>query len=170
MAIGRSLFFLQLGIFVYLSIEAEAQDARPEFQKIQCLGQYQIRGIKRTCYNNCDNLNSTTEACVKPLFYGCNCMDGYVFQSATSNVCVPVSSCNVLCPPNMHFDPCITSYRKTCATRNLPSVLFKPCQPRCVCNNGYILSNAPVPVCIKIIQCLRITPVESLDIALVSKV
>ncbi|KAG8548794.1 hypothetical protein GDO81_024132 [Engystomops pustulosus] len=156
MAFWSILLFLQPWIFVSLSEIVE-------FQSISkgCEDPYKVFRDKRMCYNNCDNLNSTTEACVKPLVYGCDCMDGYVYQSATSNVCVPVSSCNVICPPHMHFDPCLTSYRPTCSTLYKPPILSKGCLPRCVCNTGYVLSDAPVPTCVPIVNCKSIILVNA---------
>ncbi|XP_071969247.1 alpha-tectorin-like [Engystomops pustulosus] len=153
MALGRCFFFLQLVGFAYPSATQEDLDRPIDL----CPDPYTTFRQKRMCYNNCDNLNSTTEACVKPLFYGCDCIDGYVYQSATSNVCVPVSSCNVICPPHMHFDPCLTSYRPICGKKTLPASV---CLPRCVCDPGYILSDTPVPVCIRIINCLKAIPIE----------
>uniref|UniRef100_A0A803JTT6 Serine protease inhibitor swm-1-like n=1 Tax=Xenopus tropicalis TaxID=8364 RepID=A0A803JTT6_XENTR len=62
---------------------------------------------KRTCYNNCDNLNSTSDAgCTRVCRLGCDCKQGYVFKSKDSNTCVPVSACNVSCPEHSAFIPC----------------------------------------------------------------
>ncbi|KAM4650565.1 mucin-6-like [Discoglossus pictus] len=113
-----------------------------------------VYGCKRICYSNCDNLNSTTEACIKPCWLGCDCIPGYVFQSSTSNVCVPVSQCNVICPAHMTFNPCLTVPRPTCATLGQKQKPTLYCMPRCVCDAGYVLSNDVVPRCIKIRQCL----------------
>ncbi|XP_077116280.1 uncharacterized protein LOC143770494 isoform X2 [Ranitomeya variabilis] len=152
MAVWRQLAFLQLGILVYLST-AQEDEMIPIPHHVDCHDPHKIFCPLRICYNNCDNMNSTTEACIKPLWYGCECIDGYVYQSATSNICVPLSCCTINCGPNMHFVPCLKAYRKTCATRNKPPVKVKGCLPRCVCNDGYILSDDPVPVCIKKWKC-----------------
>ncbi|KAG8433708.1 hypothetical protein GDO86_012169 [Hymenochirus boettgeri] len=113
------------------------------------------------CYSNCENLNNTVDPCISlcPI-QGCDCINGLVRLTPSSNICVQPTQCNVICPPNMHFEPCLHSYRPTCATRTQDQTVFPYCLPRCVCNTGYILSNDPVPHCIKLRQCL--TAVEAL--------
>nr|AAI70097.1 Unknown (protein for MGC:196824) [Xenopus laevis]AAI70099.1 Unknown (protein for MGC:196826) [Xenopus laevis] len=110
-----------------------------------------VYGCKRICYSNCDNLNSTSEGCIEICKLGCDCKEGFVFQSKNSNTCVHPSSCKVSCPENMTFKPCNRFYRETCSDRNLNQVPSEVCMPRCVCNDGYILSDALH--CIKVNQC-----------------
>uniref|UniRef100_A0A803J7T0 TIL domain-containing protein n=1 Tax=Xenopus tropicalis TaxID=8364 RepID=A0A803J7T0_XENTR len=112
-----------------------------------------VYGCMRTCYSNCDNMNSTIDACTKMCLMGCDCKDGFVFKSKDSKRCVPVSECKVTCPKHMTYNPCTKETRKTCATMNKPPVPLKPCKPRCVCDKGFILSNDHVPRCIRISEC-----------------
>ncbi|XP_075462330.1 zonadhesin-like [Ascaphus truei] len=109
-------------------------------------------GCKRNCFGNCDNLNSTTEACILSCWFGCDCIDGYVFKSRESNVCVPPSQCNVSCPEHMHFDPCLRTLRPTCDTLGKTPAPYQNCEPRCVCDEGYIFDNNK-KVCRKISEC-----------------
>ncbi|KAM4703751.1 uncharacterized protein WCC33_012255 [Rhinophrynus dorsalis] len=111
------------------------------------------QGCKRQCYSNCDNLNSTTEACNKMCEMGCDCLDGYVFKSKGSNICVPVRECQVSCPEHSKFNECYRFPRKSCATLGMHPVPARFCMPRCVCDEGYVLSNEIVPRCIKIKEC-----------------
>ncbi|XP_053546016.1 mucin-like protein [Bombina bombina] len=113
---------------------------------------------KRTCYNNCNNLNSITEACHEICQPGCDCVDGYVFESENSNVCVPISQCKVLCPENMTFNPCLRIPQLSCKTLYMHPVRSRYCMPRCVCRTGYVLTDHPgdgLP-CIKISECPKI--------------
>ncbi|OCT73565.1 von Willebrand factor-like [Xenopus laevis] len=113
-----------------------------------------IYGCVRTCYGNCDSLNSTIDVCNKMCKIGCDCKEGFVFKGSNdSKTCVRVSACKVSCPKLMKFIPCYKELRKTCNTMNKPSVHLNTCTPRCVCNKGYILSNERIPRCIKISEC-----------------
>ncbi|XP_063293248.1 mucin-2-like [Pelobates fuscus] len=110
-------------------------------------------GCKRICFSNCDNMNSTTEACILLCELGCDCMEGYVFKSKDSSVCVPVSECAVICPQNMEFRPFNRLPQETCKTLGIHYTPLKSDLLRCVCKDGYVLSNEPTPTCIKKSQC-----------------
>ncbi|XP_053307401.1 von Willebrand factor-like [Spea bombifrons] len=112
-----------------------------------------VYGCMRQCYSNCDNLNSTYEACIEICKLGCDCPEGYVFQSKDSKVCVPVSECAVSCPEGMDFIPCYRFPLQTCDTLGIHYVPSRYCRPRCVCKEGYVLSNDPKPHCIKKTLC-----------------
>ncbi|MEE6481966.1 hypothetical protein FKM82_013085 [Ascaphus truei] len=109
-------------------------------------------GCKRTCFGNCDNLNSMAEMCFFSCQLGCDCKGDYVFKSRESNVCVPASQCNVSCPKHMHFDPCLRTPRPTCDTLGKTPALYQDCMPRCVCDWGYVFDNNK-KVCRKISEC-----------------
>ncbi|XP_031762437.1 serine protease inhibitor swm-1-like [Xenopus tropicalis] len=109
---------------------------------------------KRTCFNNCDNLNSMSDAgCTRVCRLGCDCKEGYVFKSKNSNTCVPVSACNVSCPEHSAFIPCYRYGRKSCSSSNMEHMPSQTCSPRCVCNKGYILTDDLFPRCIKTSTC-----------------
>ncbi|KAM4650608.1 uncharacterized protein O3C94_013325 [Discoglossus pictus] len=110
-------------------------------------------GCKSTCFNNCDNLNSTSDVCNKMCMLGCNCIEGYVLESKDLNVCVPISQCKVSCPERMTFNPCLRTPRLSCATLGIHYTESRVCMPRCVCNEGYVLSNDAERKCIKTSQC-----------------
>ncbi|XP_075046064.1 zonadhesin-like [Mixophyes fleayi] len=112
-------------------------------------------GCKSPCFSNCDNLNSTG-VCNKMCVYNCTCMEGYVFQSKNSDVCVPVSSCKVICPENMTFRECYRIPQETCETLGIHYEPSEKCMHRCVCNDGYVLSNEATPRCIKRSKCPKL--------------
>ncbi|MEE6481970.1 hypothetical protein FKM82_013086 [Ascaphus truei] len=109
-------------------------------------------GCNPMCFRNCDTLNSVSGFCVKSCWLGCDCIDGYVFKSRESNVCVPASQCNVSCPEYMHFDPCLRTLRPTCDTLGKTPAQYQNCEPRCVCDEGYVFDNDN-SVCIEISEC-----------------
>ncbi|XP_040277641.1 von Willebrand factor-like [Bufo bufo] len=106
---------------------------------------------KSLCFNTCDNLNATT--CNKPRTSQCHCIEGYVFQSENSQECVPVSSCKVTCPAYMTFRECYKIPVETCNTLGIHPVPSETCTPRCVCIDGYVLSNEDNPQCINKKKC-----------------
>ncbi|XP_075046531.1 alpha-tectorin-like isoform X1 [Mixophyes fleayi] len=108
-------------------------------------------GCVRTCFSNCDNLNSTSEVCTLACMPGCDCKGNLVRASKTSSVCVPPSTCNVSCPENMHFEPCLSNPEETCSYKTMEEI---PCSPRCVCNEGYVSNgNMSDRKCIKRSDC-----------------
>ncbi|KAM5131921.1 alpha-tectorin-like [Mantella aurantiaca] len=108
-------------------------------------------GCRSPCYSSCDALHLT--ACHEGCTPGCTCNEGFVFQSADSQVCVPVTSCTVTCHENSHFAPCYRQPLETCATLGIQYQPSRRCMPRCVCNEGYVLSNDPEPRCINKKKC-----------------
>ncbi|OCT73564.1 uncharacterized protein LOC108696918 [Xenopus laevis] len=136
--------------------DSGTNDAPPE---IKCPPNMIFRGCKRSCFSTCDNLNRTSENCYEPCTLDCDCMDGFVFQSAESSVCVEVSACKFSCPANMRFDPCLKINRRTCAMLNTAPILYPSCMPRCVCDEGYVIADEREenPKCIKISECSKIS-------------
>eukprot|EP00079_Xenopus_tropicalis_P013413 XP_002941834.1 PREDICTED: alpha-tectorin-like [Xenopus tropicalis] len=130
-------------------------DAPPE---ISCPPNMRYKGCKRNCFNTCDNLNSTSETCIGPCTLDCDCVDGFVFESDQSSVCVNVSTCKVSCPANMHFDSCVKTDRRTCATLNSTPNSLPSCVQRCVCDEGFVIADdtEEKPKCIKISECSKI--------------
>ncbi|XP_075045979.1 zonadhesin-like [Mixophyes fleayi] len=116
----------------------------PPDREYKCLG---------TCFDHCDNLNSTTEVCNRMCRNGCHCKNNYIRASENSKVCVPPSECKVSCPKNMHFNPCLRGPEMTCSGETTKEKF--PCRPRCVCNKGYV-SNGDISdrKCIKLRDCL----------------
>ncbi|KAM4014873.1 mucin-6-like [Anomaloglossus baeobatrachus] len=109
---------------------------------------------KPLCYNTCDNLNATS--CKTSCTPQCHCREGFVFQSEDSYTCVPVSSCGVSCAPNMVFRECTRTPQETCETLGIDYRPSETCMPRCVCDDGYVLTNDSEPQCIKTKKCLTL--------------
>lgn len=110
---------------------------------------------KPPCFNTCDNLNATS--CKESCVLKCHCTEGYVSKSEDSSECVPVSSCTVTCPAYMTFRDCSRTPPETCSTLGIHYVPSRTCMPRCVCNDGYVLSNEVQPRCIKKTKCPQMT-------------
>ncbi|XP_073457747.1 zonadhesin-like isoform X2 [Aquarana catesbeiana] len=108
-------------------------------------------GCRSPCYSSCDSLPLT--ACTGKCTPACMCNEGFVFQSADSDVCVPVSSCEVTCQENAHFVPCYRTPLPTCDNLGIHYQQSRYCMPRCVCDDGYVLSNEPNPRCINKKKC-----------------
>ncbi|KAM4652879.1 serine protease inhibitor swm-1-like [Discoglossus pictus] len=107
-------------------------------------------GCRKTCFYACDNLNQMSEACILPCWFGCDCKEGYVYESKDSKVCVPISQCKVSCPEHSTFNPCLKTYRQSCYTLGEKPHASEKCLPRCVCDEGYVLNEGE---CIKISEC-----------------
>ncbi|KAM3923683.1 uncharacterized protein RB166_012660 [Leptodactylus fuscus] len=103
---------------------------------------------KPFCYNTCDNLN----ACYEPTM-PCQCIDGYVFKSQDSYECVPVSSCKANCLPYSTFNDCYRIPLETCENLGATYTPGQKCMARCVCIEGYVLTNNANPQCIKKTKC-----------------
>ncbi|XP_075459350.1 von Willebrand factor-like [Ascaphus truei] len=59
-----------------------------------------------------------------------------------------------VCPPHMHFDTCDTSCPITCQNYRFPPMVCPlNCNPRCACDEGYILSWKGSSTCVKKDQC-----------------
>ncbi|CAN2390085.1 hypothetical protein PRIEUP_LOCUS121, partial [Pristimantis euphronides] len=104
---------------------------------------------KPLCLNSCDNLNAA--GCSNACEYACHCTNGHVLQSAKSPICVPVSSCNVTCPAKMIFRECTRTPQETCDTLGIHYEPTEKCMPRCVCVDGYVLTDEGI--CIKKTRC-----------------
>ncbi|KAM9298985.1 keratin-associated protein 10-9 [Gastrophryne carolinensis] len=127
-------FLLGIGTFMIIHL-AKAFPDLPDTENCQSDMEYTCR---RTCFGNCDQLNSTTEACTLQCNWGCECKNSsYVRLSSTADICVKPSSCKVTCPENMHFESCFSGSEPACKTEEMPSSPPQ-CIPRCVCNNGYV--------------------------------
>ncbi|XP_053546017.1 serine protease inhibitor swm-1 [Bombina bombina] len=145
------LIFLGLCLCVTNQNQAEAESVR------LCPVNSEYQDCRKICFNNCDNLNSTSEGCIEPCINGCDCNEGFVFESNSLTSCVPINQCKVTCPGNMIFKPCLRTPRKTCETLGIPYTPYEECKPRCDCAKGYVLSSnfANEPLCIKPSECKR---------------
>ncbi|XP_018430446.1 PREDICTED: alpha-tectorin-like, partial [Nanorana parkeri] len=108
-------------------------------------------GCRSSCHSSCDTFN--LPVCSAKCTPACTCNEGFAFQSADSDVCVPIDSCNVTCQQNAHFAPCYRQPLETCAILGIHYQPSKHCMPRCVCNDGYVLSDEPIPRCINKKKC-----------------
>ncbi|XP_078511461.1 zonadhesin-like [Lissotriton helveticus] len=107
----------------------------------------------KTCRENCDKLKETKlSACTKECTFGCECDAGYIFKTSTSQECVKYEACQVKCPANMHFQPCLKSDDATCANPDVKPD-NRACEPWCVCNNGYVYRSATDRVCVPNSEC-----------------
>ncbi|XP_072282176.1 zonadhesin-like [Pyxicephalus adspersus] len=148
MAISRSQWAVQLLLLAFsLLLIGECQAATTE---TLCPSD-KTPGCRSPCYSSCDTLNLT--ACHDTCTKACVCREGSVFQSVDSDVCVSIESCKVTCPENSQFVLCYRQPRETCTTLGIKYQPSQFCMPRCVCNDGYVLSNEPNPQCINKKKC-----------------
>uniref|UniRef100_A0A803K250 TIL domain-containing protein n=1 Tax=Xenopus tropicalis TaxID=8364 RepID=A0A803K250_XENTR len=150
MATWQKYSSLGLLAMALLFVAVDQSQAKPA--ETQCPPNM-VYDCMRTCFSNCDNLNSPIDACNETCIMGCDCKDGFVFKSKDSKICVRVSTCKVTCPKHMIFNRCTMETRKTCATINDPLATSTTCLPRCVCGKDLILSNDLSPRCIRISEC-----------------
>ncbi|XP_071969243.1 IgGFc-binding protein-like [Engystomops pustulosus] len=107
------------------------------------------------CYLRCDNIDtfSPEDVCILPLAFGCTCDDGFLEQTRTSGEplqCVRPKDCNVTCGPNKTFVPNAYGCQPTCDEPIVPKICYQQRSPKCVCNDGYILSGKN---CVKPTEC-----------------
>ncbi|XP_069461054.1 epidermal growth factor-like protein [Ambystoma mexicanum] len=96
-------------------------------------------GCQKTCRRNCEELNNTAlPICTENCPWGCECKQGYIFKTIQKKECVPYKECQVDCPKHMHFDPCTSSNAATCEKNAGQRAPGSPCDPWCVCDDGYV--------------------------------
>ncbi|XP_063292168.1 SCO-spondin-like [Pelobates fuscus] len=98
------------------------------------------------CAESCQYLNGN-KICTMDCAFKCACPADTYLQD---NTCVPASQCRVDCFPNSHFDHCPGFQEVYCDTLKKERVPNNKCYPRCVCNEGYVLSEFK---CVKISEC-----------------
>ncbi|XP_040271448.1 zonadhesin-like isoform X1 [Bufo bufo] len=103
-------------------------------------------GIIGGCDLTCDSVDLGT-ICLPYAYRGCRCNDGLIPQSGTDE-CVKPEDCNAKCGPNKHYEPCGSNCQPKCGNPDVPSDCG--CSPRCVCDEGYILSGFD---CVKKTDC-----------------
>ncbi|XP_075134194.1 serine protease inhibitor swm-1-like [Leptodactylus fuscus] len=109
-----------------------------------------------TCYLTCGNVGTVDalgKACPLILLYTCKCNEGFLAQSGTSGEtvqCVRPEECKATCGPNKHYEPYGSGCQPTCEDPIVPKICDKECSPKCVCNEGYVLSGNN---CVKPTEC-----------------
>ncbi|XP_040277662.1 alpha-tectorin-like isoform X1 [Bufo bufo] len=105
----------------------------------------------RPCWGGtCESLSNYQQlSCKGQCNPGCVCKKDHYLQN---NQCVHVSECNVQCPANMVFNPCVKK-TITCKTLNSGAVEYDECEPRCECVEGYIFSGEKPQDCVKMSEC-----------------
>ncbi|KAJ1132116.1 hypothetical protein NDU88_010445 [Pleurodeles waltl] len=101
-----------------------------------------------TCVKYCDNIADATLKCNDTC--RCACPEDYVFHSDTNLVCVRISACQTKCEPNMHFEQCAPDIPASCGT---PTPDIEGCNPKCVCDDGFILSSNEPRICVSKSEC-----------------
>ncbi|KAM4651760.1 zonadhesin-like isoform 2-T2 [Discoglossus pictus] len=99
----------------------------------------------RSCQRSCVNVNKPLMACTLNIVYGCFCDKGYILKHSVRPTgpvnCVPPTECDVTCPPHMHYEPYATGCQPTCSEPEVQAPCTLENQPRCVCDEGYMLSD-----------------------------
>ncbi|XP_040277626.1 zonadhesin-like [Bufo bufo] len=106
------------------------------------------------CDTNCANIvNFPKGLCIKIAILTCKCDAGLMPQTGTygeSVQCVKPEDCKVPCGPNQHYEFCGSACPPTCEEPNGPENCITMCSPKCVCDEGYVLSGE---TCVKPTEC-----------------
>uniref|UniRef100_A0A8C4T620 Alpha-tectorin-like n=1 Tax=Erpetoichthys calabaricus TaxID=27687 RepID=A0A8C4T620_ERPCA len=94
----------------------------------------------------CHLQGSTTVLCEVIRNYAKECQRMGVAISEWRNL----TSCDLTCPPNSHYELCGSSCPATCPSLSFPFPCQTPCEEGCICDNGYILSG---PRCVLPTEC-----------------
>ncbi|XP_075462780.1 zonadhesin-like [Ascaphus truei] len=124
-----------------------------------------------SCPLTCQNYQSPPTFCTYNCNPRCACDEGYILLWKGSSTCLTKDQCPVWkglpfltvkgkttqppkCPPNMHFDTCDTSCPLTCQNYQSPLTFCTyNCNPRCACDEGYILLWKGSSTCLTKDQC-----------------
>ncbi|XP_044138275.1 serine protease inhibitor swm-1-like isoform X2 [Bufo gargarizans] len=124
-----------------------------DIQPLNCPpnSKYDVIGM---CDTNCSNIGKPLKGpCFDIGILSCKCDEGLLPQTGThdENVqCVKPEDCKVPCGPNQHYKFCGSSCPATCKEPKGPENCLAVCSPRCVCNEGYVLSGK---TCVKPTEC-----------------
>ncbi|CAJ0967412.1 unnamed protein product [Ranitomeya imitator] len=126
----------------------EMLDAR-SLQPLNCPANMK-EGCSPCWGGTCESLSSPVIlSCKSQCMRSCVCIKDHYLQN---NECVPAAQCNVPCPANMVFNPCVKKV-VTCLTLNEGAKEYEDCKPRCECKEGFIFSGKKAQDCIEISQC-----------------
>ncbi|XP_075462300.1 zonadhesin-like [Ascaphus truei] len=124
--------------------------------KIECPPLMHLAPCDGSCQLTCDNYKSPPQSCSTDCNPRCVCDEGYILLSEGSSDCVTKDQCPIIeeCPPRMHLAPCNGSCQLTCDNyQSPPQSCSTDCNPRCVCDEGYILLSEGSSDCVTKDQC-----------------
>lgn len=135
-------------LLAFSAMFVQESDAR-SLQALNCPSN-QEAGCSPCWGGTCDSLSNYVQlSCKSQCVPACVCKKDYYLQN---NECVPVSQCQVPCPANMVFNPCVKK-TLTCQTLNSQVAEYDECKPRCQCAEGYVFSGKKPQDCVKISEC-----------------
>ncbi|CAG9785165.1 unnamed protein product [Diatraea saccharalis] len=117
-------------------------------------------GCGGNCGKKCTDLVNPRRVCaLMCILNGCDCKDGFYYDSNTKK-CVKAEQCTSMCTnPNEVYDKCPDCSPQTCATKNqkfncpmIPaSKTGANCKPACRCKQGYLRNSKGV--CVPVKEC-----------------